>query len=85
MGEMRMKNALSLAVIAILGYGFSTMAAQPHKDVVDYVSPNIGGVGILLTSTIPYVQVPHGMSIWKREFWFSVAEIGEVYRVPLPA
>jgi len=31
------------------------------------------------------VQVPHGMTIWNREFWFSVAETGEVYRVPLPA
>ena len=27
---------------------------------------------------------PHGMTIWNREFWFSVAETGEVYRVPLP-
>jgi len=25
------------------------------------------------------------MTIWNREFWFSVAETGEVYRVPLPA
>jgi sugar lactone lactonase YvrE len=31
------------------------------------------------------VQVPHGMTVWNREFWFSVAETGEVYRVPLPA
>ena len=30
------------------------------------------------------VQVPHGMTIWKGEFWFSVAETGEVYKVPLP-
>ena len=31
------------------------------------------------------VQVPHGMTVWNRQFWFSVAETGEVYRVPLPA
>lgn len=31
------------------------------------------------------VVVPHGMSIINREFWFSVAETGEVYRTPLPA
>jgi hypothetical protein len=31
------------------------------------------------------VQVPHGMTVWKRDFWFSVAETGQVYRVPLPA
>jgi streptogramin lyase len=30
------------------------------------------------------VQVPHGMTVWNREFWFSVAETGEVYRMPLP-
>jgi len=31
------------------------------------------------------VLQPHGMTIWNREIWFSVAETGEVYRVPLPA
>jgi streptogramin lyase len=31
------------------------------------------------------VQVPHGMTIWNGKIWFSVAETGEVYRVPLPA
>ena len=31
------------------------------------------------------VLQPHGMTVWNREFWFSVAETGEVYRVPLPA
>jgi len=29
------------------------------------------------------VLQPHGMTIWNREIWFSVAETGEVYRVPL--
>lgn len=32
------------------------------KEPVDYVSPNIGGIGQLLTATIPYVQYPHGMA-----------------------
>jgi sugar lactone lactonase YvrE len=31
------------------------------------------------------VQAPHGMTVWNRQFWFSVAETGEVYRTPLPA
>ena len=31
------------------------------------------------------VQAPHGMMVWKGQIWFSVAETGEVYRVPLPA
>ena len=29
---------------------------------MDYVSPNIGGIGQLLTATVPYVQTPHGMA-----------------------
>jgi predicted alpha-1,2-mannosidase len=33
-----------------------------RKAPVDYVSPNIGGIGQLLTATIPYVQYPHGMA-----------------------
>lgn len=31
------------------------------------------------------VLQPHGMTVWNRDIWFSVAETGEVYRVPLPA
>ena len=31
------------------------------------------------------VLQPHGMTVWNREIWFSVAETGELYRVPLPA
>jgi len=31
------------------------------------------------------VLQPHGMSVWNGDIWFSVAETGEVYRVPLPA
>src|ERR1700753_3705623 len=37
-------------------------SATPQKDPVDYVSPNIGGIGQLLTATVPYVQYPHGMA-----------------------
>src|SRR5580693_3962286 len=33
-----------------------------RMEPVDYVSPNIGGIGQLLTATIPYVQTPHGMA-----------------------
>ncbi len=42
----------------------SALAApgQKPKEAVDYVSPNIGGIGQLLTATIPYVQRPHGMA-----------------------
>jgi putative alpha-1,2-mannosidase len=40
------------------------LAAQPasRKEPVDYVNPNIGTIGHLLTATVPYVQYPHGMA-----------------------
>jgi sugar lactone lactonase YvrE len=31
------------------------------------------------------VLQPHGMTVWRGDIWFSVAETGEIYRVPLPA
>ena len=52
-----MKAAVILAVVAI--FSVKTFAAKP---LVDYVDPNIGGIGQLLTPAIPYVQWPHGMS-----------------------
>ena len=54
-----MKAATILALFALLPW---TLAAQQPKEPVDYVSPNIGGIGQLLTATIPYVQYPHGMA-----------------------
>lgn len=57
-----MKSARIMALLAILGgYAFGA-AAQLPKAPVDYVDPNIGGIGQLLTATIPYVQYPHGMA-----------------------
>ena len=35
---------------------------SPQKQPVDYVDPNSGSIGQLLTATIPYVQWPHGMA-----------------------
>ncbi len=37
------------------------MEGQQTKTPVDYVSPNIGGIGQLLQPTVPFVQYPHGM------------------------
>jgi predicted alpha-1,2-mannosidase len=41
-----------------------SLAAQPanRKEPVDYVNPNIGTIGHLLTATTPFVQYPHGMA-----------------------
>jgi predicted alpha-1,2-mannosidase len=50
---------LCLAAAASLAFG-----AQPARriDPVEYVNPNIGTIGHLLTATVPYVQYPHGMA-----------------------
>ncbi|MFZ2021249.1 MAG: GH92 family glycosyl hydrolase [Terracidiphilus sp.] len=54
-------TSIGLILSAFLG---NIMFAQghPQKDPVDYVSPNIGGIGQLLTATVPYVQRPFGMA-----------------------
>ncbi len=57
-----MKSGLKLLLLAILGGSSFASLGQNQKDPVDYVSPNIGGIGQLLTATIPYVQCPHGMA-----------------------
>src|ERR1700751_1234817 len=57
-----MKRAFRFAWLAIIGSSAFAALAQPQKELVDYVSPNIGGIGQLLTATIPYVQRPHGMA-----------------------
>ena len=48
----------------LLGFSGSIAvgATAKHEEPVDYVSPNIGGIGQLLTATAPYVQTPHGMA-----------------------
>jgi predicted alpha-1,2-mannosidase len=47
-------------MLAATALASSTLFAQ--KQPVDYVDPNIGSIGILLTATMPYVQWPHGMA-----------------------
>src|ERR1700730_10188819 len=51
------------ATLLLVLLGSAEAAAKAKRmDPVDYVSPNIGGIGQLLTATIPYVQTPHGMA-----------------------
>lgn len=57
-----MKSAGSIVLLAILASCVVAVAEQGAKQPVDYVNPNIGGIGQLLTATIPYVQYPHGMA-----------------------
>ncbi|HEX3661690.1 MAG TPA: glycoside hydrolase domain-containing protein [Acidobacteriaceae bacterium] len=51
-----------LALVGVLGINMAGAAAQTSKQPVDYVDPNIGGIGQLLTATVPYVQYPYGMA-----------------------
>jgi predicted alpha-1,2-mannosidase len=60
--ETTMKIAAQLATFTFLGGSILAAFGQQQKAPVDYVSPNIGGIGQLLTATIPYVQCPHGMT-----------------------
>jgi putative alpha-1,2-mannosidase len=64
-----MKNSIvCLSVILLLSFGFLVDAnAQPVdavklkvKEPLDYVNPNIGGIGHLLVATDPIVQLPEG-------------------------
>jgi predicted alpha-1,2-mannosidase len=53
----------SILIVAILLASVSALAADPSsKQPVDYVSPNIGSIGQLLSATLPFVQVPYGMA-----------------------
>ena len=57
-----MKIAFQFACLAVITGSALAALGAPQKEAVDYVSPNIGGIGQLLTPTIPYVQRPHGMA-----------------------
>jgi predicted alpha-1,2-mannosidase len=52
----------TLSALLLLVVSASPAAGATAKEPVDYVSPNIGGIGHLLTATVPYVQTPHGMA-----------------------
>jgi predicted alpha-1,2-mannosidase len=57
-----MKTLAALLVFLALLTDITSAQVHRQKEPVDYVSPNIGGIGQLLTATIPYVQRPHGMA-----------------------
>src|ERR1700684_2303061 len=57
-----MKTLVATLVLLALLSDVTTAQVHRRKEPVDYVSPNIGGIGQLLTATVPYVQRPHGMA-----------------------
>jgi len=58
-----MMKRIATLVLFVCFSVFALAATAPlPKQPVDYVSPNIGSIGQLLTPTIPYVQYPYGMA-----------------------
>ncbi len=57
-----MNTVRVVMTVVLLGSIACAAPAQQQKSPVDYVSPNIGGIGQLLTATVPYVQTPYGMA-----------------------
>jgi hypothetical protein len=57
-----MKSVSVLLFLFAIGNSAFGAADQQSREPVDYVSPNIGGIGQLLTATVPFVQYPHGMA-----------------------
>ncbi len=56
-------DVVRIFVLSVIMSGLaSSFALGAGKDPVSYVNPNIGGIGQLLSATIPYLQYPHGMA-----------------------
>ncbi len=54
-------TCLYLALLLILSIGSACTSNYKRNDNVDYVDPDIGGVGLLLQPTRPTVQIPNQM------------------------
>jgi hypothetical protein len=57
-----MKTITAAPVLLALFGNIMFAQGREQKEPVDYVSPNIGTIGQLLTATVPYVQRPFGMA-----------------------
>src|SRR5580692_2098303 len=57
-----MKALAAMLLFLAFSGDLSFCQVYGQKEPVDYVSPNIGSIGQLLTATLPYVQRPHGMA-----------------------
>ncbi|HEX3572111.1 MAG TPA: GH92 family glycosyl hydrolase [Acidobacteriaceae bacterium] len=63
-------------ILSLLCSTVVSAAAQGLKAPVDEVSPNIGGIGVLLSATKPFVQRPFGMA---RLYPLTPPEINDRY------
>lgn len=58
---MRLRTMV-YSLLLVFCCGLVHAEPRPKTGPADYVNPNIGGIGHLLTATAPYVQYPHGMA-----------------------
>ena len=57
-----MKTITVTSILAAFLGSIVFAQGPPQREPVDYVSPNIGTIGQMLTATVPYVQRPFGMA-----------------------
>jgi hypothetical protein len=57
MSSLLKRANTSIRAFAVLAIALSA-SAQQNKEAVDYVNPNIGGIGQLLSATSPSVIMP---------------------------
>jgi len=58
---------ISIRAFAVLALVLSA-SAQQNKEPVDYVNPNIGGIGQTLSATSPNVIMPYGRDAYRSEY-----------------
>src|SRR5260370_20052815 len=57
-----MKSVVIVVLLVVCCGSIFAAKEKRQKAEVDYVDPNIGGIGQLLKATTPYVQRPHGIA-----------------------
>jgi len=57
-----MKHTYLLPAVLLFASLYAVAANDKSKEPVEYVRPYIGSIGQLLSTTLPYVQVPYGMA-----------------------
>jgi hypothetical protein len=57
-----MRQPSIFSAVLLLASVRALAAGPATRPPVDYVSPNIGSIGQLLSATMPFVQVPYGLA-----------------------
>ena len=66
------------------GYAASDAQLAHYVDLIDFAHDEVFGIRTVDDLLRHYPRkYSHGMTVWEDHIWFSVAETGEVYRVPV--